>query len=56
LTINKEDEAHPIWSDTRNVDPFAPQNGVLHDEDIFTAKIDLPNGIGKPSIGRVGKR
>jgi hypothetical protein len=22
LTINREDEAHPIWSDTRSVNPF----------------------------------
>ena len=41
LTINRGDEAHPIWSDTRNVNPF-PLNGVLHDEDVFTDKVDLP--------------
>jgi hypothetical protein len=56
LTINQGAEAHPIWSDTRNVDPFAPLNGVLHDEDIFTTARDLPNGIGTPSVGQVGQR
>src|SRR5207244_4824352 len=44
LAIPKGDEAHPIWSDTRNVDPYAPQNGVVHDEDVFTDTIGLPNG------------
>jgi hypothetical protein len=54
LTIVDEN-AHPIWSDTRNVDPFAPVNGVTHDEDVFTTKHGVPNGVGKPSAGRVGK-
>lgn len=54
LTI-VDDDAHPIWSDTRNADPFAPQNGVVHDEDVFTAKHNVPNGVGKPSTGKVGK-
>ena len=36
LTINKGAEAHPIWSDTRNVDPYVPANGVINDEDVFT--------------------
>jgi hypothetical protein len=40
LVINKEGEAHPIWSDTRNLNPF-PLNGVVHDEDVFTDRIDL---------------
>lgn len=53
LTI-VDNEAHPIWSDTRNADPFAPLNGVVHDEDVFTARQALPNGVGKPSIGRIG--
>jgi hypothetical protein len=55
LTINKGNEAHPIWSDTRNVDPFAPANGVIHDEDIFTDNVGLPNGHGKHGAGRIGK-
>jgi hypothetical protein len=41
LTINMEEEAHPIWSDTRNVNAF-PLNGSVHDEDIFTDTVDLP--------------
>ena len=40
LVINKEDEAHPIWSDTRNFNPF-PLNGVIHDEDVFTDRVAL---------------
>ena len=46
LAINKGTEAHPIWSDTRNADPFSPANGVVHDEDIFTDNVNLPNGHG----------
>jgi hypothetical protein len=53
------DVAHPIWSDTRNADPFAPLNGVVHDEDVFTANHEVPNGIeserGSLSLGSVGK-
>ncbi len=47
--------AHPIWSDTRNVDPFARLNGVIHDEDVFTATHQVPLGVVRPSIGQVGK-
>ena len=54
--ITKGGEAHPIWSDTRNVDPFAPGNGVTHDEDAFTDSLGLPNGTAKPSVGQIGKR
>src|SRR5712691_8646494 len=43
LIINKGEEANPIWSDTRNVNPF-PLNGVVHDEDIFTDTVDLSEG------------
>jgi hypothetical protein len=56
LTINKGTDAHPIWSDTRNVDPYAPANGVLHDEDVFTDNVGLPSGQAKPSVGTVGRR
>jgi hypothetical protein len=56
LVINKGNDAHPIWSDTRNADPFAPTNGVTRDEDIFTDKINLPTGTGKPGPGQIGKR
>ena len=41
LTINRGTEAHPIWSDTRNVNAF-PENGVVHDEDVFTTTVQLP--------------
>jgi hypothetical protein len=41
LVINKGNEAHPLWSDTRNANPF-PLNGVVHDEDVFTDRVALP--------------
>jgi hypothetical protein len=55
LTIPQGNEAHPIWSDTRNVDPYSPANGVVHDEDVFTDAVTLPNGVGHVSPGRVGR-
>jgi hypothetical protein len=55
LTINKGNSAHPIWSDTRNADPFTPANGVIRDEDIFTDTVGLPNGKAKPGPGKIGK-
>jgi hypothetical protein len=55
LTINRGNQAHPIWSDTRNADPFAPANGVSHDEDIFTDTFTIPNGRGEKGPGRIGK-
>ena len=55
LTISRGEEAHPIWSDTRNTDPFAPLNGVTHDEDIFTDNVGLPSGVGSPGKGQIGK-
>jgi hypothetical protein len=55
LTINRGNDAHPIWSDTRNVDPYAPANGVVHDEDIFTDNVGLPNGRAKAAVGQIGK-
>jgi hypothetical protein len=56
LVINKGTDAHPIWSDTRNVDPYAPTNGVVNDEDVFTDNVGLPNGRGKAGTGRIGRR
>jgi hypothetical protein len=50
ITINRGDEAHPIWSDTRSGNPF-PANGVIHDEDIFSVRVNLPRG-GKASWGQ----
>jgi hypothetical protein len=55
LVINRGEEAHPIWSDTRNVDPYAPTNGVVHDEDIFTDRVELPNGRERVGPGRIGR-
>jgi len=60
LAIKGEDEAHPIWSDTRNVDPYASRaapenNGVLHDEDVFTVKTRVPSGDCRLHAGQVGR-
>jgi hypothetical protein len=55
LTISRGVEAHPIWSDTRNSDPFSPANGVVHDEDIFTSSSNLPNGKARTGPGRIGR-
>jgi hypothetical protein len=55
LTVNRGVLAHPIWSDTRNTNPF-PLNGVVHDEDVFTDKVGLPDGHGHHGQGRIGKR
>ena len=54
LTVNRGDAAHPIWSDTRNVNPY-PLNGVTHDEDVFTDDVGLPNGHGHHGPGHIGK-
>jgi hypothetical protein len=54
LTVNHGEDAHPIWSDTRNVNPF-PLNGVVRDEDVFTDKVGLPDGHGQHSHGVIGK-
>jgi hypothetical protein len=56
LVINKGTDAHPIWSDTRNVDPYAPTNGVVHDEDVFTDNVGLPDGKASSTTGTIGKR
>jgi len=44
LTIAPSGRAHPIWADTRNVDPLAPANGIINDEDVFTVRTRLPGG------------
>ena len=54
LVINKGADAHPIWSDTRNVNPY-PQNGVTHDEDVFTDTVGLPDGHGHRGQGHIGR-
>jgi hypothetical protein len=49
--------SHPIWSDTRNFAPFQPMpDGTLHDEDVFTDNLALPNGKAKSGSGQIGKR
>ena len=55
LTVNRGNQAHPIWSDTRNADPFTPDNGVVNDEDAFTASVTLPSGKGTKGTGHLGK-
>ena len=42
LVINQNEEAHPIC--------------VIHDEDVFTAKVELPDGVARSEVGQVGKR
>ena len=54
LTVNRGNDAHPIWSDTRNTNPF-PLNGVAHDEDVFTDNVGLPDGHGHRGQGVLGK-
>ncbi len=54
LTIPKNEEAHPIWSDTRNANPFL-LNGSANDEDIFSDSVGLPNGKAKTGPGQIGK-
>ncbi len=54
LTVNRGVDAHPIWSDTRNTNPF-PLNLVVHDEDAFTDKVGLPDGHGHLGHGTIGK-
>jgi hypothetical protein len=56
LTINNGTDAHPIWSDTRNANPY-PENGVVHDEDVFTQNVGLPNGHEREGeAGQIGQR
>jgi hypothetical protein len=53
MTVNRGIEAHPIWSDTRNANPF-PLNGVIRDEDVFTTAVNLPSGRGEAQTGVIG--
>jgi hypothetical protein len=54
ITIPEGNRAHPIWSDTRNVNPYA-LNGSANDEDIFSDNVNLPNGKGEAGPGKIGK-
>ena len=56
LAINRGADAHPIWSDTRNVDPYVPANGVINDEDVFTDNVGLPDGKARAGVGTIGRR
>lgn len=56
ITINRGEEAHPIWSDTRNADPYSPANGVVRDEDVFSDSLGLPGGHGHHGRGHLGSR
>ena len=42
LVIVGRDEAHPMWSDTRNRAQSPEFNGVSRDEDAFTTSVPLP--------------
>jgi len=55
LTIPKDEDAHPVWSDTRNTNPF-PLNGSANDEDIFSDSVSLPNGKASTGPGQIGKQ
>jgi hypothetical protein len=52
LTITPDGADHPIWADPRNVDPLVPANGIVNDEDVFTAATGLPGG--QASVTTVG--
>jgi hypothetical protein len=54
LTITPGDVAHPIWSDTRNADPYTPANGVVRDEDVFSDRVGVPQGTVRRAPGRLG--
>jgi hypothetical protein len=55
LAIPSGTQAHPIWADTRNVDPFAEVNGSTHDADIFTTAQQLPSGVAHVEPGTIGQ-
>jgi hypothetical protein len=55
MTIPRGTDAHPIWADTRNIDPFRPANGATHDLDIFTTSHSLPNGVAPVGLGTIGQ-
>jgi hypothetical protein len=54
LTIPRGIEAHPVWSDTRNADPYTPANDVANDEDVFSDGVGLPRGGGRAGAGTLG--
>ena len=54
LAVDQSAKAHPIWSDTRNADPYTPANGVVHDEDVFSLTANVPDGVATASVGQIG--
>src|SRR5438309_576099 len=54
LAVDQSAQAHPIWSDTRNADPYTPANGVVHDEDVFSLTANVPDGVATASVGQIG--
>jgi len=54
LAVDQSAQAHPIWSDTRNADPYTPANGVVHDEDVFSLTANIPDGVATASVGQIG--
>jgi hypothetical protein len=54
LAIDLSAQAHPIWSDTRNADPYTPANGLVHDEDVFSLTANVPDGVATASVGQIG--
>ena len=54
LAVDQGAQAHPIWSDTRNADPYTPANGVVHDEDVFSLTANVPDGVATASVGQIG--
>ena len=55
LAVDQGAQAHPIWSDTRNADPYTPANGVVHDEDVFSLTANVPDGVATASVGQIGR-
>jgi hypothetical protein len=55
LAVDQSSQAHPIWSDTRNADPYKPANGVVHDEDVFSLTASVPDGVGPAAVGQIGR-
>ena len=54
LAVDQSAKAHPIWSDTRNADPYTPANGLVHDEDVFSLTANVPDGVATASVGQIG--
>ena len=53
IVVSRGVTANPIWSDTRNTDPFLPGNP--NEEDVFTDAVQVPSGPGTLSTGVLGR-